>query len=1065
METSCARCGAAAAGDARFCAACGAPLEPAGDAERKLATLVFADLVGSTELVSGRDPEEVRRLLEPFFELSRATLEEHGGRVEKFIGDAVVAAFGVPRAHGDDPDRAVAAALALVERLGERSAELALRIGIETGEVLVSADGGDLSVTGDAAHAAARLQQAAEPGEILLGARAAGASRAATLDEHAPIDAKGFAAPLQAWRVLGIKDAAALAETPFLGRGGELETLRLTYLAAVRERSPRMALVVGEAGAGKTRLGRELLADLARTDQAPTVLVGRNPAYGDGIAFWALAEILRAAAGAADDAGSAEVREALEARLTGLGATHAEETARVLAATLAGGDGGPEVASLRRAWRRLISELSNEGPVVIAVDDAHWADEGFLDLIDDAVSLPGCPLMVICTARPEIGERRPELGDGHERLALEPLAPAAAQELAATLVAGRDAGLAREIAEASGGNPFFAEEIAHALGDGSGPQAGALPDTVQAAIAARLDGLPGAEKRTLQRAAVLGDRFRLEALRELSEEPPEPALAELEARALIEPLAADERGLYGFRHQLIREVAYSSLTRAERARLHESAAEGVRGRAGDRYAELSEVIAFHIASAAELEPSAQRLERAFEAAREAGELALRRAAPARAQELLEQAARFAPDSEGRIGALAEAADIALSVLRGDHTFRLLRELGAAAEEAGDEPGAALYYARATEVASRMAGISGSIEEATIAELLARARELATDPDPQLRAQLRLGDVWIAWRSRRLEEMAAGVGEALELARLADDVRLLSSALDAASATGWTEGRFEDSTAHNRERVEVLGRLPERSGIIAFERSDALNMLAESLVYSGELREAIHWADLCSEEMSSSAAHIAGALALRPLYMLGEWDEVLRRGADVRESWISEGRPPVAFFSPSFACVASIHGFRGDEAEQGDWMQVAELAADGSEQQLPGLRMLAADVALHVGDHELAIELLQPLEVGFTWRDPILAKRAEALALAGDPQAASTLDLVESLTTADAHTLAVAVRARGLLQRDDSLLAVACERFQALECICELARTEWLRGGEHRERGAETFDRLGAVPPA
>ena len=197
MSSSCARCGAVASAGARFCAACGAPLEAPGGPERKLATLVFADLVGSTALVSERDPEDARRLLEPFFEVARTVLEQHGGRVEKFIGDAVVAVFGVPRVHGDDPDRAVAAAIELVARLGDADEGLELRVGIESGEVLASSGGGDLAVTGEPAHAAARLQQAAAPGEILVGARAAGACRAAALDGPHAVSAKGFAEPLR----------------------------------------------------------------------------------------------------------------------------------------------------------------------------------------------------------------------------------------------------------------------------------------------------------------------------------------------------------------------------------------------------------------------------------------------------------------------------------------------------------------------------------------------------------------------------------------------------------------------------------------------------------------------------------------------------------------------------------------------------------------------------------------------------------------------------------------------------------------------------------------------------
>ena len=821
-------------------------------------------------------------------------------------------------------------------------------------------------------------------------------------------------------------------------------------------------MIVGEAGAGKTRLGRELLAAIDGLEPRPLILAGRNPPYGNGIAFWALAEILRSAAGTGPAASSEQVREALAARLAELGAAHGEETARTLAATLAADDAPAGVVVLRRSWRRLLSTLAADGPVVVLVDDAHWADEGFLDLVDDAATLPGCPLMVVCTARPEIAQVRPDLGRGgnHERIELGPLPAAAVEELASTLVAGDDLELARKIAATSGGNPFFAEEIARALGEAGGE---ALPDTIQAAIAARLDALPAVEKLVLARAAVLGDRFLLEPLREILETAPEAALAVLEERALIESLDFRERGLYGFRHQLIRDVAYASLTRGERVRLHERAAASVRNTAGDRYAELSEVIAFHLGRAAQIERTPARVEAAFDATRESGELALRRGAAARAQELLEQAATFAGATGERIEVLEAAAEIALGRLRGDHTFRLLGELAETAEENGDAAAAALYYARAAELAARMPGISGEFDDATVIELIETSRRLGPEPGSYLAAQLRLDEAWIGWRLRP-QEPAAAV-EALAMARGERDVRLLSSALDAAAASAWDEGRFDDAVAHSRERVDILEQVNPRSGFVAFERTDALNMLSESLLYSGELRQAVYWADLNTEELASNAPHLAGALALRPLYMLGEWDATVRRGTDLRDAWLAEGRPPISYFSPNLACVAAIHGLRGDDAEQRDWLRLAEEAAAGSERQLPAVRMLAAEVALHVGDLEQAIELLIPQDQGFGWRDLILAKRAEALALAGHPEARRTVEQVVQLSGGDAQTVAVAARARGVLEGDDALLADACERFQQLECVVELARTRWLRGGADREAALEAFERLGAISPA
>src|SRR3954452_20336415 len=243
MSQVCARCGASAAADARFCASCGAPLEPLEGAERKLATMVFADLVGSTELATGLDPEELRRRLAPFFEVARTTLEEHGATVEKIVGDAVMAVFGVPRAYGDDPDRAVAAALALMNRVAVAGDGLSLRVGVETGEVLAFERAGDLTVTGEAVNAAARLQQAAGPGEVLVGEPAASACRAAELEERAPIDAKGFPAPLLVWRAVAGGAQRPQETTRFVGRQDDLDLLLLIYRRAARERVPELVTV------------------------------------------------------------------------------------------------------------------------------------------------------------------------------------------------------------------------------------------------------------------------------------------------------------------------------------------------------------------------------------------------------------------------------------------------------------------------------------------------------------------------------------------------------------------------------------------------------------------------------------------------------------------------------------------------------------------------------------------------------------------------------------------------------------------------------------------------------
>src|SRR3954447_20240377 len=790
MAQRCARCGASAGDDARFCPSCGSPLGELAGAERKLATMVFADLVGSTEMASDLDPEELRGRLAPFFEVARSTLEEHGGTVEKYVGDAVLAVFGVPRVHTDDPDRAVAAALTLTERVASMDQGLAVRVGIETGEVLALDRGDDLSVTGEAVNAAARLQQAAAPGEVLIGERAARACRASEIDEADPVEAKGFSAPLRAWRAQAVRGERAATSAPFIGRDDDMTLLEVAYRRAVRDRVPELVTITGDAGVGKTRLANEFTDRLAAADPAPEILLGRNPPYGRGIAFWALGEIVRAAAAAGADDSVATVHDRLAERLGALGADDAHELARSMATALGGGESrdGDVEDELKRAWRRLVALLAGERPLVIGIDDAHWAGDGLLDLVEEVVfRLDDVPLLVLCTSRPELLERRPDFGRSARnvtQIELRPLTAEAADQLAVALLPAEDRALAGRVAQASGGNPFFAEEVAQTIVEGRGDGMHQLPDTVQAAIAARLDLLPPAEKRALQHASVLGPNFLEEALDDLLGESSAPALADLAQKALVQERLAIGPGRFGFRHHLIRDVAYATLPRAERGMLHERAADGILGRAGERYPELAELVAYHRVQAAELAPPPEHTQAARLASLEAGSVAARRGASARAQELFEQAAHLAANPPDRIAALRSAGDLALHRWRGDDTLRLLRESAAISEEVGAKQQAASTYARVVEVVARMGGLTGLLPRDEIEAMLARGRELVSDDDLVTRARLVLDEGWIAWRYGEDEHMAEPARAGLELARQTDDVAVLSSALDAATAVAW-----------------------------------------------------------------------------------------------------------------------------------------------------------------------------------------------------------------------------------------------------------------------------------------
>ncbi len=1077
MAQVCARCGGSTGDEARFCPSCGSPLSGLEGAERKLATIVFADLVGSTELASSLDPEELRRRLAPFFEVARSALEDHGGTVEKFIGDAVMAVFGVPQAHGDDPDRAVAAALDLAGRVESLDRELSVRVGVETGEVLAARPGGDLSVTGEAVNAAARLQQAARPGEVLVGERAARACRAARVVERAPIDAKGFPAPLAAWTALDaqligeVADSGNGASTPFLGRDDDLALLELVFRRATRDRVPELVTITGDAGVGKTRLATELFDALRSGDPAPQILVGRNPAYGRGIAFWALGEILRAAAGAGADDSVADVHEALARRLAELGAADAGG----LAATLGTALGGEAIAGdiedeLKHAWRRLVALLAADRPLVIGVDDAHWADDGLLDLVEEVVfRLDDAPLVVVCTSRPELLERRADFGRAARnvtQIELRPLTRPAADALAAALLPSEIRELVPRVAEVSGGNPFFAEEMARAIVEGGRGSTDHLPDTVQAAIAARLDLLPAAEKRTLQHAAVLGQNFLGEALQELDGEPPDEALRPLTEKALVQERLAIGPGRYGFRHHLIREVAYASLPRTERARLHERAAEGIVGRAGERYPELVELIAYHRCQTAELDPTTVRGEAALSASVEAARIAARRGATARAQELYEQAAALAAEPRGRAEALRAAAELALQRWRGDEAIPLLKREAAVSEEAGDAGGAASAYARVVEVVARMGGVSGTLPEDELEQMLRRGRQLVPESDTITRARLLLDEAWIAWRFGREEEMAEPTRAALELARSTDDVPLLSSALDAICAVAWGEVRYRDAVEHSRERLELLAGAAGGAQV-GVERGDALHMMVESLVAAGDLRAAADYARQARElDLSVGTVYSGWARGLLPAFFLGDWDSAIEMAEAVREAWAAADRPPIAALAAALACAGAILGYRGDEQASADWFRFASSVAPAEGGQSSGVAMLEADVHLHRGCVVEAVALTDDVPShSMWWRSAYAATRAEVVALAGDDRADDLAREAEGWVGDHRYARGVLLRAQGVRHRDENRLRESLTVFEQIECPHQAARTGWMLGGPARAEAERTFARLGMTPPA
>ncbi len=602
---------------------CGAKLGATATAResRKTVTALFCDLVGSTSLGERHDPEVLRPLLDRYFAEAREAVERHGGRVEKFIGDAVSAVFGLPAAHEDDALRAVRAGLELQERLARlregSPVPLEARVGITTGEVLVP--GGGAPLIGDAMNTASRLQSGAEPGQVLVGEPTWRLVRDAVAAEPAPpLAARGKAEPVPAWRVLaaaGSPPRERRLDAPMVGREREAAAAESAYRRAVDERACRLFTVLGVAGAGKSRLVEEFLGALGGGAE---VLRGRCLSYGEGITWLPLAEALRPALGLAEFPSADDVGVAVRDAAAGEG-----PDAPAVAAGLGGLFGLPGAGSAEQtAWavRRLLESRARSRPVVLVLDDLQWAEPALLDLVEHLAERAEGPLLLLCMARPELLDARPGWGSvgAADAVRLEALPPADAGVLIDALLGG--AALppeARErIASAADGNPLFTEEVVRMLVDegrlvreGDGwSVAGDLsviriPPTVSALLSARLDRLPESERALLEAASVEGQSFSAGALEALLPESSRDALPgllrSLARRELVVPERRPGPGRdgYRFRHLLIRDAAYDAIPKATRARLHLAFADWLEAAAGDAIAEHREVLGHHLVQA------------------------------------------------------------------------------------------------------------------------------------------------------------------------------------------------------------------------------------------------------------------------------------------------------------------------------------------------------------------------------------------------------------------------------------------------------------------------------------
>ncbi|HEX3686959.1 MAG TPA: AAA family ATPase [Gaiellaceae bacterium] len=780
----CAGCGRENPDEARFCLACGASLHAAerGREERKVVSILFADLVGFTSQAEKLDPEDVRATLSPYYARLRAELERRGGTVEKFIGDAVMAVFGAPVVHEDDPERAVRAGLAIRDAIVEDGL-LQVRVAVTTGEALVSLEAaeGEGMVAGDVVNTAARLQSSAPVNGVLVDEtthRATG--RAIEYRGAEPVEAKGKAEPVPAWEAVEatarfgvdvVQEGAAL-----VGRRRELDFLTDAFARAREQRAPQLVTLVGVPGIGKSRLVYELSRVLDDEEELVFWRQGRSLPYGEGVAYWALSEMAKAHAGILDSDSSEETERKLAEMVMGLqtdGPERLLEGLRPLVGLGSDGETTGERSERFAAWRELLEALAEQRPTVLVFEDLHWAGDDLLDFVDHLVDWStGVPLLVVCTARPELLERRAAWGGGKPNALTISIAPLSDDETAHLLASLLERSVLPAEVQASllaraGGNPLYAEQFARLLTEVGTHEELPLPENVQGIIAARLDGLPAAEKQLLQDAAVLGKVFWLGAACAVGGIGRDEGEARLHALERKEFVRRERRssvageGEYAFRHLLVRDVAYGQIPRGARAERHERAAAWLEALA--RPEDHAEMLVHHYLEAIALkratgdEASVELAGRARLAARDAGDRALALGAFPAAGRFFESALELWPaDDEERPELLLAYARARVDDVALDDAI-----LGEAIES--------FLRAGKIEQAAEAEGLLGGIwlnrgDRDRSLEHLERGRELVEDRGPSpAKAYVYQELARVLMMAEEMERSIELVSESLELA--------------------------------------------------------------------------------------------------------------------------------------------------------------------------------------------------------------------------------------------------------------------------------------------------------------
>jgi class 3 adenylate cyclase/tetratricopeptide (TPR) repeat protein len=814
----CPHCGFENSAEARFCGGCAAPLEEAAPAResRKTVTVVFCDVTGSTALGERLDPESLRHVMARYFETMRAAIERHGGTVEKFIGDAVMAVFGVPVVHEDDALRAVRSAAEMRDALSSLNEELErdygtrleLRIGVNTGEVVTGTE--ERLATGDPVNVAARLEQAAGPGEILVGRETLRLTRdAVEVEELEPLELKGKAEGVAAYRLRTVSTEAPARrlDVPMVGRHRELRLLEDAWERAVSERSCALFTLLGPAGVGKSRLVAEFLAGVDAT-----VVRGRCLSYGEGITYWPVVEVVIQLGNLGHDLTSAP--------LAGLLGESAAPTS-------------PE--EIAWAVRRLFEEAASERPLAVVLDDIHWGEQTFLELIEHVATLSrGAPILLLCGARPELLDRRPGWGGGllnATTVLLEPLSSGESDELIESLLAGAglDDGLAARIRGAAEGNPLFLEEMVAMVEEGDGEVV--VPPTVQALLAARLDQLDSGERGVLERGAVEGQVFHRGAVQALGTAETEvlPRLTALVRKEFVrpEPGALAGEDAYRFRHLLIRDAAYDALPKATRAELHERFADWLDEHGADLI-ERDEIVGYHLEQAyryrAELGPvdeaGRELARRAAERLAKSGQTAYERSDVRAAAALLGRAVDLLPAGDtARLELLPEVALVLLDV--GDFaTAGALLDEAAAVEDERISARARLHQVELSSLTDPSSTAMGDLDE--LAEFVALFERIGDEAG--------LADAWACTARFRFYMGQCSAAEsayerAVEGARRLGDRRRERDWLE------WSVGvkRFgptpaADVLAFNDELLERAGHPPRLSATLQIMSASMTAML-------------------------------------------------------------------------------------------------------------------------------------------------------------------------------------------------------------------------------------------------